>query len=76
MAWIEFNVNNYVWVRLNDYGRELYYQKPYTSPIRERDGWSKWQAWDLMQTFGPHIWLGGQVPFETTIRVENKDNRP
>jgi hypothetical protein len=29
--------------------------------------------WDLMQTFGPHIRLGVEVPFETEIEIVTKE---
>lgn len=40
------------------------------SPAQDKDGWSRWQAWSLMQDLGPHISMGMNPPFETTIRVE------
>lgn len=33
------------------------------------DGWSRWQLWDLMSVFGPHIHMGFEVPFETEIEI-------
>lgn len=76
-----FNINNYVRVKLNDQGRKIckdYHDnlfknsrmKPeYTPPAEDDDGWSKWQMWELMQKFGPHIYLGGEVPFDTQIEI-------
>jgi DNA-binding MarR family transcriptional regulator len=76
---MKFNVNNCVRVRLTDKGREILRQnhdalwkgrREYTPTVTEdEDGWSKWQLWALMQEFGPHMWLGGVVPFETEIEV-------
>lgn len=45
------------------------YYNQYYKPKEDKDGWSKWQMWDLMANFGPHIRLGGQVPFETEIEI-------
>lgn len=39
-------------------------------PVREdENGWSKWQMWDLIHTFGPYIGLAKTLPFETTIKI-------
>ena len=77
----EFNVNNYVYVKLTDLGRtelkrqhdKLEQMFPKIGPHRpkeEVDGWSKWQLWDLMHTLGGKMGLGFiDVPFETTIRI-------
>lgn len=77
---IEFNINEHVLIKLTDAGRKILEAQhaklyapahvPYTPP-KEVDGWSEWQLWDLMSTFGPCMHLGmHQVPFETTIRIE------
>lgn len=39
--------------------------QPITVP--EVDGWSKWQLWDLMATFGPYLGNGLPLVFETEI---------
>jgi len=82
---IKFNINSYVRVRLTDYGRALHRKKhdelnerlaargykPFVSysPPKEEDGWSKWQMWHLMETFGRHVGLGVSSPFETEIEI-------
>lgn len=81
---VTFNINDYVQVRLTEHGRaclrKQYYElavaykgnPPFAySPPKEVDGWSRWQAWELMRDLGPHFSHGGDVPFETTIRIEN-----
>ena len=35
----------------------------------DAEGWSKWVLWELMQTFGPSMHNGMDVPFKTTIRI-------
>lgn len=74
------NVNDHVKVKLTDHGRQILQDlhdhmyrnslgaPPYVPP-EEKEGWSTWQIWDLMSTFGPHIMMGRPVPFETTIDV-------
>ena len=83
-SFVTFNINDYVQVRLTDrgraclrenydklnaaYGGKLHFN--HTPPKEDKDGWSRWQAWSLMQDLGPHISMGMNPPFETTIRVE------
>jgi hypothetical protein len=83
---MRFNINDYVNVKLTDYGRQLHREDhyafwkaagreppyPYRPPKEDADGWSQWQMWDLMQTFGKHISLGTKMPFETEIRIDGR----
>ena len=72
----DFNINENVWVRLTDVGREYHRSRheeyygvmPYHAPEEDSNGWSKWQLWHLMKTFGESISLAGFPPFETEIR--------
>ncbi len=78
---MKFNINHNVKVRLTGTGVEIlkahhedlerYFPKigPFVPPKEDGDGFSKWQLWDLMHTFGPYIQLGGIVPFETEIEI-------
>jgi hypothetical protein len=83
---VEVNLNHDVWVKLTD-GGKAEHRRQYENfaeewpelgveynPPEETDGWSRWQLWCLMQTFGPKMCNGCNVPFETTIRIVNKDN--
>lgn len=79
-----FNINDYVYVRLTDYGRGIHrraYDRltkerdgkipwMYKAPKEDSEGWSKWQMWELMNVFGDFMVLGFDPPFETTIRIE------
>ena len=76
-----FNINEYVSVRLTDFGRKRHKEDfdqwtsaagltlQYHPPAEDEDGWSKWQLWVLMQLFGSVISMGCEQPFETTIRI-------
>jgi hypothetical protein len=70
---IEFNINNYVSVKLNERGEKIYKehwaQYDFAAPvlIKDADGLVRFQMWDLMRIFGSHISMGRGVPFETTI---------
>lgn len=79
---VAFNINETVLVRLNDHGREIVRESDAkwselyprlrghsTLPEEDADGWSKWQLWHLMKTFGPHMFAGAPNPFDITIRI-------
>lgn len=79
-VYTEFNLNDYVWVKLTDAGRvahrnhweRLSFGTVHDyKPVDEIDGWSRWQLWELMQVFGGSLYNGCNVPFETTIRMED-----
>jgi hypothetical protein len=77
-----FNVNLPVWVKLTDLGRRIHREQhadlmrgvrvemAYSPPAEDGDGWSKWAMWELMSTFGPHMTLGMDVPFDTNISLD------
>lgn len=83
--WYNVNLNHTVKVRLTDKGRDIYYHqndklnqqynkimiKP-KYPV-EVNGYYSTQLWNLMAIFGEHIFMGMDIPFETTIEIENKD---
>lgn len=63
----EFNVNEYVWVKLTDLGRDHY-----GKPCEEINGWSKWQMHTLMHEFGPLMGTSTMhVPFDPTIAMSD-----
>lgn len=75
------NLNDSVRVKLTDHGRSVHAKdhadcwgsagviRPYTPPKEDADGWSTWQLWVLMQTFGPHIYMGATPCFLGDIEV-------
>ncbi len=75
------NMNDEVEVRLTDRGRDIYFHrndeliklgtKLEQYMPKEVGGWFKCQLWELMQTFGPHISMGFDTLFETTIRIKH-----
>lgn len=81
---VDFNINNYILVKLTDIGRaelrrqhdELYNRIGksdsglYIRPAEDADGWSKWQLWGLMNSLGHMCHIGFDPPFQTTIRFE------
>jgi hypothetical protein len=87
-TWTHFNVNDYVKVQLTEHGRAVHRTQhelllghlpnrdrcefPYSPPDEDEDGWSKWQLWSLLKTFGPHVWITGEMCFRTGIQFETK----
>ena len=81
---MKINVNEYVSVKLNDYGRDLTRRNhdklwagdtrfPYKAPKEDLEGYSRWSIWHLMQEFGPYVGCGFTVPFDTDIVYEHND---
>lgn len=76
-----FNINYEVKIRLTDVGRKAHrknhddlfadWKEPprYSPPVEDAEGWSTWQLWVLMHEFGPYLFNGCNVPFETTIEI-------
>ena len=76
---IEFNLNDTVWVQLTKIGlaehkkqyKDLYGNIfNYEPPRTDEDGWSKWQLWELMNTFGGAMKLGLESPMIKTICLD------
>lgn len=78
---IDFNMNDKVWVRLTDRGRDILREQDRAMRLPEIlpdevDGWSRWQLWDLMNRLGKACAMGVAVPFETTIRLSHPEDTP
>ena len=43
----------------------------FTHPAVDSEGYSKFQKWELMQTFGPVLYLSGELPFDIEIHFTN-----
>ena len=84
---MKFNINGYVKVRLTPNGKAILRQNydrdtalidpeyvvPFALPAEDGNGWSTWQLWVLMETFGPSISIGMNPPFETYIEIVTRD---
>ena len=82
MKTTEFNINNYVRVRLTETGINTLRDNhdalngfahgvlgDFAPPKEDKGGWSRWQLWELMHQLGPSCMNGFNVPFETTIQI-------
>ena len=77
----EININNFVRIKLNDTGRAILRRNHdelnkrcgvylrYIPPAEDEDGWSEWPLWKVMQTFGPDLVMGFDVPFDMSIDI-------
>lgn len=81
------NMNEYVWVHLNDRGRDILagiekqlqeripnYEPHWPKP--NEAGWAKWQLWELFSRFGEHISMGMNTPFSTEIIIGDEPKEP
>ena len=79
---MKFNINNCVKVKLTNRGRDILtdQQEEYLSqygfnldfPFEDDEGWSEWQLWHLMSTFGDFMYNGCVEPFEMEIEIIEK----
>lgn len=83
-TFIPFNVNDTVRVRLTDVGRKIHRARfrklnaqlplqaelTYSPPKEDENGWSEWQMWILINTFGEHVSVCKEPPFETNIEIQ------
>jgi len=83
---MKFNLNHYIRVRLTEKGRYLHrsrHQKlmtwisenngrgiEYIAPEVDKDGFCRFQGWDLMALFGPYMGMGSDLPLETEVIIE------
>lgn len=86
---ISINVNETVWVKLTKTGEQFLKRqhdiasrdpqtitKPFKLPKTDDDGYSQWQLWSLMETFGGAFNLAIEPPFDTTIYFESPNDPP
>ena len=74
IRYIGFNTNSYVYIQLTDFGKKIIRDRITEFPLNEapeedKDGWSAWQLHQVMNFFGEYLVAGGDLPFETTIRI-------
>lgn len=81
-AWINFNMNDLVLVKLTPFGREMLKKDhdelwnsnntayKYQPVIEDEEGWSKWQMWVLMSFLGKYFAIGCDLPFEMDVKIE------
>lgn len=63
------NINENVFVRLTDHGRDILRKNGVEVPPEDAKGYSRWQLWCLMQEFGPYIGMGRTNPFDLNLYI-------
>ena len=72
---LELDLNEGVWVKLNDVGKRILNDKikiqqrlnsNFKNPIKKTDpdGYTIWQLWCLMEIFGQNVGCGEDKPFD------------
>ena len=86
MKTIDFNINHYVRVKLSNEGLRILREQhedlkaafpkldDFVEPVVDEEGYSKFQMWSLMRTFGEAMSACKLVPFETWIQFEVEDS--
>jgi len=81
---MKININQFVKVKLNEYGLFILEEQhkqlreivpslgDFKKPEVDENGFTEFQLWYLMRTFGPYINLGSTPPFEITIIIEEE----
>jgi hypothetical protein len=86
---VSFNLNNWIKVKIYDEGYQLLadehnkycgkipnwdtHTADYYKRMSDENGYSKFQAWDFIQTFGPYTRLGSMPPYCNQILIDTKD---
>ncbi len=72
---MKFNINDEVAITLTEVGKAIIekegLQVNYTA---QPDGTHTVALWVLMHDFGKHMYMGGEIPFETTITIPKRTN--
>lgn len=75
----KYNINKQVKVKLTEFGVCIFNKHYERWGIKapklniDDDGYFSFQMWDLMQIFGNEIYMGNEVPFETTVLIEMEE---
>lgn len=70
------NLNEHIKVKLTARGKEIYrsyYDNDPPTLDYDDDGYAKFQMWDFMRIFGPHMNMGLGLVCETNVKIEVKE---
>jgi hypothetical protein len=85
---IRFNVNSSIRARITPHGERCLFKNRedlerqigrklpfgFVIPKADPDGWTRFQMWEFMSSFGPHIYNGCKLPFEIEIEIPIPEN--
>jgi len=81
MKYIDFNINNYVCVKLTEEGRAHYIQWhkdlkiDLECPAIDGEGYFRFQMHELMNIFGSKIVMGCPLMFNGNIKIQIDENK-
>lgn len=87
---MKFNINNYIQCKLTNEGFSVYNERKNKYGANEtleesivwlnkyhagdKNGWFRFQMWELMSIFGSKIYMGGPNLFDLEIIIEEKED--
>ena len=76
------NLNDYIKVKLTEYGRMIYRESFVRLGLQEpkinvdEEGYTRFQIWVFMETFGDKMRMACELPCETNIEIQIKVEEP
>lgn len=76
MTFANSNLNDFIKVKLTEYGRKIYRSSFVSLGLPEprinvdKDGYTRFQMHDFIHVFGKHIYMGCELPCETNIQIQ------
>lgn len=77
---VKYNINNYIYIKLTDYGKQLIikeygcsYFEACVESNKQENGYYKLQCHEVMRYFGEHLFNGCEMPFETTVYFDKHE---
>lgn len=76
MTFAKSNLNDYIKVKLTEYGRKIYRSSFISLGLPEphinvdEEGYTRFQMHDFINTFGEYIHVGCEMPCEPTIQIQ------
>jgi hypothetical protein len=76
MTFANSNLNDYIKVKLTEFGRKIYRSSFVSLGLPEphinvdEDGYTRFQIHDFINVFGEHFHIGCELPCETNIQIQ------
>ncbi len=76
MTFAKSNLNDYIKVKLTEYGRKIYISSFTSLGLPEphikidEEGYTQFQMHDFINTFGKYIYMCCEMPCETTVQIQ------
>ena len=82
LEYAKANLNDYIKVKLTEYGRMIYRESFVSLGLQEpkinvdEEGYTRFQIWEFMQTFGDKMRMGHELPCDTNVEIQIKVEEP